>query len=89
LRFPHLGGGANKPSLVQAQKNYMTFGACEKGFERDVRKPQSTEMRDPNWRPVDEELDKFEENFKEGDKFVEYPDDHTSLYYWKDNYWRR
>ena len=88
LRFPTLEGGANRPSLIQAQKNFVEYGACEKEFQRDVRKPKNTDVRDPGWRMVDESADSFEEPIDDIEQFTLYPDDSTTLYYWRSNYWR-
>jgi hypothetical protein len=89
LRFPTLEGGANQPSLIEAQKNFRKCGACEQRFTSNVRKPKRDERRDIEWRPVDRASDKFEPPFAPNEKFVPYPDDFMTLYYWKENYWRR
>jgi hypothetical protein len=47
LRFPTLEGGANSPSLIQAQKNFVEFGACEKRFQKNVRTPNETHEKNP------------------------------------------
>jgi hypothetical protein len=52
--------GANPLSLVQAQKNYAAFGACEENMLKHVRPPLPGEERDPEWRPVDLRLDYLE-----------------------------
>ncbi|WP_113885791.1 MULTISPECIES: CPCC family cysteine-rich protein [Cytobacillus] len=44
-------GGANNPSLRQAQKNYLVFGACEDGCIEFVRKPNEKDVKDPVWKP--------------------------------------
>lgn len=89
LRFPTLTGGANNLSLIESQRNYADFGASEEQFRPDVRGPDGRDVRDRNWRPVDEASDDFESELTEVGEFVEYPDDLTSLYYWKPHYWRR
>ncbi|HYF32375.1 MAG TPA: CPCC family cysteine-rich protein [Chitinophagaceae bacterium] len=53
LKDPHYAGGGNKPSLVQAQRNFMEFGACELELKRHVRKPVAAEARDEDWTPID------------------------------------
>jgi len=88
LRFPTLEGGANKLSLIQSQKNFVEFGACEKRFQRDVRKPKKTDLRDPEWRMIDESKDRFEEPINDIEQFTPYPDDVATLYYWSSRYWR-
>lgn len=47
---PDYEGGANRPSLKTAQKNYQDFGACEKRFQEYVRKPNVDDEKDPNWK---------------------------------------
>jgi len=42
---PEYSGGANKPSLIEAKKNFYLFGAMEKRFIEDVRKPTEEEKR--------------------------------------------
>lgn len=57
---PWYEGGANRPSLVQAQLNYQKFGACEEGAEEYTRKPLEGEVRDFRWRMVnDSDKDKI------------------------------
>lgn len=46
---PDYEGGANGVSLRQAQINYTKFGACEKLFLKNVRRPSQDEQKDPNW----------------------------------------
>ncbi|MED3798350.1 CPCC family cysteine-rich protein [Lysinibacillus capsici] len=45
------GGGANTPSLRQAQKNFNIFGACEERCIAFVRKPNEKDEKDSNWKP--------------------------------------
>jgi hypothetical protein len=49
---PDYKGGANVPSLKQAQKNYALFGACEKRCVEFVRKPNEKDIKDPTWKPI-------------------------------------
>lgn len=49
---PWFEGGANKPSLVQSQRNYAELGAMEECFLSNVRAPCSDDMQPPDWRPV-------------------------------------
>lgn len=48
---PDYEGGANRPSLKTAQKNYQLFRACEKRIVEYVRKPNANDEKDPNWKP--------------------------------------
>ncbi|MEK5248830.1 CPCC family cysteine-rich protein [Bacillus sp. FSL R9-9530] len=45
-------GGANEPSLRQAQRNFIAFGACEECFVESVRKATSEDVRDASWREI-------------------------------------
>jgi hypothetical protein len=49
---PTYEGGANKVSLIQAQKNFIQFGAIEERFKKNVRSPKKEEARDLNWKPI-------------------------------------
>ncbi|MEH7237739.1 CPCC family cysteine-rich protein [Bacillus sp. JJ1562] len=49
---PDYKGGANIPSLRQAQRNYILFGACEESCTEYVRKPNENDKRDFNWKPL-------------------------------------
>ncbi|MFC5653870.1 CPCC family cysteine-rich protein [Paenibacillus solisilvae] len=37
--------------LVEGQKNYVQYGACEKEATQFVRKPKDDKRRDPDWKP--------------------------------------
>lgn len=40
---PELSGGANRVSLVQARRNFIEFGACDRSSVPHVRLPLPTE----------------------------------------------
>ncbi|AKN31284.1 hydrolase [Clostridium carboxidivorans P7] len=42
-------GGANHVSLIQAQKNFLKFGACEQEMVVHVRKPKPEELIGIDW----------------------------------------
>jgi hypothetical protein len=91
LRFASMGGGANDPSLQQAQRNFEQFGASDPKASADgritVRKPSLGDTRDPGWRPIrDDEVDVPEPGVDRGHN---YPTDYTQLYYWRETFWRR
>jgi len=44
-------GGANTPSLRQAKKNFIIFGACEERCIEFVRTPSETDVKDSYWKP--------------------------------------
>ena len=46
---PEYEGGANRVSLIQGQKNFKEFSACEKEMIQNVRKPHSGDNLNPNW----------------------------------------
>ena len=89
LRFPLDGGGANKLSLVDAQAAFARIGSSDIKFAKTVRRPTSTESRDPGWRPLDIKTDAPERSVPGTDQGRTYPDDLTVLYYWRASYWRR
>ena len=47
---PDYEGGANAPSLRQAQKNFQEFGAYRKDRLEFVRMPHRKDIKDPNWK---------------------------------------
>lgn len=82
LKFPKTTG-ANKASLIEAQRNYREFGASEKRLLENVRKPKQDEIRDKTWRPIDTAKDAVEEPIPGKDYGASYPEDGTDLYYWR------
>lgn len=84
LRWPAFAGGANAVSLVEAQRNFAKLGAIEERFAGDVRAPTPNEPLDPEWRPI-AETDPFESP----DDAAPWPDDSTTLYYWRPTFWRK
>jgi len=85
LRWPTYAGGANRPSLIDSQRAYALFGAMEDRFVKHVRQASEDEQMDAGWRPVDLEQDAFE---AKGHRDAEWPDDLTTLYWWRPTYWR-
>ncbi len=85
LRWPDYSGGANQPSLIDAQTNYKKFGAKQERILEHVRSPNSTDTRDPEWRTADPAQDRFEPR---REKNANWPDDPTVLYWWRPTYWR-
>ena len=49
---PWFTGGANKPSLVEAQQSYAAIGAMEARFKKNVRAVKSSDVKDGTWRLV-------------------------------------
>jgi hypothetical protein len=48
---PDFRGGANEPSLREAQQNYSLLGTYDPGYVK-VRPPSEEEMPDPDWTPL-------------------------------------
>jgi hypothetical protein len=84
LRWPTWFGGANKPSLVEAQRTYAAIGACEERLLRYVRPAEAGEVREAGWRPVAAGDDFEPLNVVEAD----WPTDKTVLYWWRPTFWR-
>jgi hypothetical protein len=89
LRFVRTSGGANGPSLIEAQKNYAARGVSEVKMQQHTRLPGPDDVRDTDWRPIDLTRDNIEEPSSGTDYGQTYPTDSTLLYYWKPGYWRR
>lgn len=51
---PWYAGGANRPSLIEAQQNFSRFGACDQHGRQFVKGVLSGDKRDPEWRPAKE-----------------------------------
>jgi hypothetical protein len=56
LDDPNYAPGANAVSLMQAQQNFMAFGASERRHLPNVE-PVGSAERDPNWRPFNPSCD--------------------------------
>ncbi len=67
LRWPDLSGGANEPSLIDAQRD-VVISHEDADFDPE-----------PFWRPIDGR-DRFEPR---GRQLALWPDDHTVLYWWR------
>jgi len=83
LRWPSLAGGANAVSLLEAQKNFATFGAIEQRFASDVSPPTENQPLDPTFRPI-----AVTDNFEAPDESAPWPEDSTTLYYFRPTFWR-
>ncbi len=78
LRFPLMGGGANRLNLWSAQRAFLASGKKSVG-------------RDPLWRPLDRRRDFIEPECTDPDIDLDltWPDDRATLYYWRETYWLR
>jgi len=81
-------GGPNRTTLIDAQRTFARLGACRASLIKHVRRPHESEVRDLEWRPIDEKKVSFEEPSNLGIR-ESYPDDPTDLYYWRHSFWRR
>ncbi|MEU8950001.1 CPCC family cysteine-rich protein [Streptomyces sp. NPDC048489] len=86
LRWPMLTGGANKPSLVDAQGTYRVIRVSERRFLDRVREPIVDEPIDEGFRPIEPAVDPFEEVYVQEEPW---PEDRTVLYWWRETFWRR
>jgi hypothetical protein len=86
LRWPLYTGGADKQSLSEAQQNYLSRGASDPRFTRNVRPPNEDEPVEEGFRPINLSLDSFEETSVQEEPW---PVDRTVLYWWRATFWRR
>lgn len=87
FRWPTMDGGANKVSLIDAQRNYLDFGACDQNGRRFVRPPAPGEPLDPDWRPIDVTRDSFE--VWGAEDWAPWPAEPSVLCWWLPTFWRR
>ncbi len=80
LMYPEIRG-ANKVSLIEAQKNYARFAASDESLKQYVRPPLPHDIRDSSWRLIDETVDVIEHP-QAGSAEPLYSADHADLYYW-------
>ena len=52
---PDRCGGANDPSLREAQANFAEFGACDIASAPRVRPPTEADVRAAGWAPLPQE----------------------------------
>jgi hypothetical protein len=52
LEDPSYSGGANPLSLLECQRNYIEFGACDLNMKENVRSPEPDEVKDEDWEPL-------------------------------------
>jgi hypothetical protein len=88
LRFPGMGG-ASRVSLIEGQRNFDKLGASGVRKIPHVRGSKPVDERDPEWRPINEQTDNIETPVRGIDYGQTYPDDSTTLYYWRQTYWRK
>jgi hypothetical protein len=80
LRWPVVGGSANKMNLIVAQENFIKIGAKGEAHTNHTQGSPDDYKRDLNWRPIDKSKDIAEISKEE---FMEiYKQDPYQLYYW-------
>lgn len=84
-----MGGGANRPPLLEEQANYRAFASCESRMLDHCRAPKADETVEEGWRLLDCTADSPEVPTSVVDHNGIYPSDSTALYYWRPTYWRR
>lgn len=87
LRFATMPGGANRPSLWDAQRNFASKGSRDDRAAPHVRRPGPGDERDPLWRML--EIDDIEVAQPGVDQGRTYPATTAELYYWRPEYFRR
>ena len=87
FRWVAMAGGANKVSLIEAQRDYQDFGAGHDPGRRCARPPTEDEPLDPAWRPIDLARDSFEDRAAED--CTPWPEDLSVLCWWLPTFWRR
>lgn len=83
LRRPDFRGGANLPSLIEAQANYLRTGVSDPRLLAQVRPAAASEPLDPEWRPFDAGRDHVEARVSGVDDGTTPADDRTPYYYWR------
>ena len=81
LRYATIPDGPNKVSLIEAQRNFAAFGACEARIWAHVRAPTVADQREPGWRPIDPRIDLL--NTSDDAGLTPWPPATTKLYYWR------
>ncbi|EMF29130.1 CPCC family cysteine-rich protein [Streptomyces gancidicus] len=85
LRWPGVSG-ANRCSLIEAQRLYWEAGVADPKFVPKVRFPNESWPLEAAFRVVIPEFDDFE---SDGVMEMEWPEDRTRLYWWRPSFWRR
>ena len=90
LAFPEMAGGANCCSLIEGQANFAQYCACDRRFKENVRVPLPSELRQPMWRMLDAQRDRYLKWSSKTDidawqdvNRLQIP----CLYYWSSEYW--
>lgn len=85
LRWPDWPGGANRPTLIEAQKIFQETGPVRNGWSPTSNLPppisHSTPVDGPSTRPATPSSHETSRN--------EPPSDSTLLYWWRPTFWRK
>jgi len=89
LAFPDLAGGANGCSLIEGQRNFTAFGASEARVRPHVRALRGSDVRNPQWRPLDPTWDRYLkwDRSEDHQTWQAVKDTKLCLYYWLPEYW--
>jgi hypothetical protein len=85
IRWPLWVGGANRPCLIDAQREYIRIGASAQRFAGLARPATDDESLEVTFRPADPSLHNFEGT---GLQEAPWPGDRTVLYWWRPTFWR-
>ncbi|MDT3395094.1 CPCC family cysteine-rich protein [Streptomyces sp. B1866] len=86
LRWPQCESGANRLSLIEAQRLYRRRETADHDLALTARTASAPWPIDVGFRPADPEVDNFEPTrVMEAD----WPEDRTLLYWWRPRFWRR
>ena len=94
LKNPYLHTGANRMSLIEAQKNFLEFGAMSRDALEYVQASPDGE-RDPGWRPFDPAVDDPDGGLERAYSDATDPyywwhgSDPDLIYWWRPTFWRR
>jgi hypothetical protein len=80
LRWPYRPGGANESSLIDAQQRFASLAADGEADRVGVRADVADFDREPFWRPINADRDRFEPR---GGNLALWPEDRTVLYWWR------
>jgi hypothetical protein len=86
FRWPTAAGGANQVSLVEAQRNYPNFDACDQHGRKYVRPPAEDELL-ALLAPHRPDARLFRGLGRRGSR--PWPDDRSVLLRWLPAFWRR
>jgi hypothetical protein len=88
LAYPLMGGGANKLSLFDAQREFARSGVSDPRCIVHVRPPQDDEPLEAGWRPFDPATDPHLQTDSQRDNAIWKSAALDSvLYYWRSEYW--